>query len=234
MTAHLAYDSPVDHRPRFLNVGLPEDGVMNADVLHALPEDPYWKYEVLDGALTLSSDYRTFTWDDLQTFPDDPHWKYEVLDGALLVTPNAPGLAHQSCALSLAIRFRAVCPPDLKVVIAPFEYKPEGELSVQPDIMIARRPVGEKLLTQTPLLVVEVLSKRTKQMDLTAKRSLYESRGVEHCWIVDPAVDHGGPSIEALRLVDGEYMIAAKADAGQVFEVSEPVPLRFDPAVLLD
>ena len=234
MTRSLAYDSAVEHRPRFLDHGLPANGVLTVDHLHALPEDPWWKYELLYGTLVLTSDYRSFTWDDLQTFPDDPNWKYEVLEGALLVTPNAPGLAHQSCALSLAIRFRALCPPHLKVVIAPFEYKPEGELSVQPDIMIARRPVGEKLLTQTPLLVVEVLSMRTKQMDLTAKRSLYESRGVEHCWIVDPAVDQGGPSIEALRLVNGTYEIAAKADAGQVFEVSEPVALGFDPAVLLD
>jgi Uma2 family endonuclease len=230
MTTTLTYDSFVEHRPRFLDHGLPANGVLTVDDLHALPEDPFWKYELLEGALILSSDYRTFTWDDLQTFPDDPHWKYELLEGALLVTANAPGLAHQSCALSLALRFREVCPPDLKVVIAPFEYKPEGEVSTQPDIMIARRPVEEKLLTRVPVLVVEVLSRGTTLTDRTAKRGLYEKQGIEHYWIVDPA----GPSIEALRLVDGEYVIATKADAGQVFEVSEPVPLSFDPAVLLD
>jgi Uma2 family endonuclease len=230
MTAHLAYDSPVDHRPRFLDVGLPEDGVMNADVLHALPEDPYWKYEVLDGALTLSSDYRTFTWDDLQTFPEDPHWKYELLEGTLLVTPNAPGLRHQSCALSLAMLFRQVCPAELKVVIAPFEYRPLAEAATQPDILIARRPVEEKLLTRRPVLVVEVLSRGSVLTDRTAKRGLYQNRGIEHYWIVDPA----GPSVEALRLVDGEYVVDAKADAGQLLEVTEPMPLSFDPGTLLD
>jgi Uma2 family endonuclease len=58
----------------------------------------------------------------------------------------------------------------------------------------------------TPLLVVEVLSRGTTVTDLHLKRGLYESRLVEHCWIVDPV----GPSVEALRLVDGGYVIAAK------------------------
>lgn len=230
MTTHPVYDSLVEHRPRFLDHGLPADGVLTMDDVHALPEDPWWKYEFFDGALILSSDFRTFTWDDLQTFPDDPHWKYEVIDGALLVTPNAPGLRHQSCAGSLYLMFRGACPPDLQVVIAPFEYKPDGEFGVQPDIMIARRPVGEKLLRHTPLLVVEVLSHGTRVTDQRLKRALYEDRGVEHCWIVDPV----GPSLEALRLVDGTYEIVAKADAGQPFEVSEPMALRFDPIELLD
>jgi len=230
MTTHPVYDPLVEHRPRFLDHGLPANGELTVDDLQAFPEDPWWKYELIYGALILSSDFRSITWDDLQTFPDDPHWKYEVIDGALLVTPNAPGLRHQTCAGSLYLKLRAVRPPDLQVVIAPFEYKPDGELGVRPDIMIARRPVREKLLTHTPLLVVEVLSRKTKMVDLTLKRGLYQSRGVEHCWIVDPA----GPSIEALRLVDGEYVIAAKAGAGEVFELSEPMALSFDPLELLD
>jgi len=204
--------------------------VLTVDDVHALPEDPWWKYELFEGALVLTSDVRTFTWDDLQTFPDDPHWKYEVIDGALIVTPNAPGLRHQSCAGSLYLMFREACPPHLQVVIAPFEYKPDGELGVQPDLMIARRPVGEKLLRHTPLLVVEVLSRGTRMIDVTVKRGLYESRSVEHFWIVDPV----GPSVETLRLVDGVYEVAAKAEAGQVLEVSEPMPLSFDPQELLD
>lgn len=230
MTSHPVYDPLVEHRPRFLDHGLPANGVLTVDDLHALPEDPWWKYELFEGALILTSDFRTFTWDDLQTFPDDPHWKYEVIDGALLVTPNAPGLRHQSCALSLAMLFRKACPPHLQVVIAPFEYKPDGELGVQPDIMIARRPVGERLLSHTPLLVVEVLSRGTRMTDVTLKRGLYESRSIEHFWIVDPV----GPSVEALHLVDGGYVPAAKADAGQLLEVTQPFTLAFDPRVLLD
>jgi Uma2 family endonuclease len=90
--------------------------------------------------------------------------------------------------------------------------------------------VDEKRLTQAPLLVVEVLSPKTRTLDQTAKRAKYQEHGIQYYWIVDPRV----PSIEALRLVDGEYATQAKAEAGQLFEVSKPLPLSFDPQTLLD
>jgi Uma2 family endonuclease len=230
MTAQPIYHSDVEHRPRFLDDGLPSDGVMTADLLRELPEDPYWKYELVEGTMVISSDFESITWDDLQTFPDDPHWRYELLEGTLIVTPNAPGLRHQSCALSLALLFRAACPPELQVVIAPYEFKPDSEASMHPDILIAKRPVDEKRLTRAPLLVVEVLSHKTRLHDQTVKRAFYQKHGIQHYWILDPL----GPSIEALRLVDGEYSIEGKAEAGQLFEVSDPMPLSFDPQTLLD
>ena len=230
MTTHPDYAFRMEHRPRFLDHGLPADGVLTVDTLAALPEDPWWKCELIDGALIVTSDVDLFTWDALQSIPDDPQWKYELIDGALIVTPDAPGLRHQDCAGSLYLHLRRACPPHLHVVIAPFEYKPEGEAGVQPDLMVARRPVGEKRLTHTPVLVVEILSRGTRMLDRTMKRAMYEERGVEHYWVIDPA----GPSIEALRLSGGVYASTAKADAGQVFSVSEPVPVSFDPQDLLD
>jgi Uma2 family endonuclease len=225
-----AYDRVVDHRPRFLAAGLPADGVLTADRLHALPDDPFWKYELFDGTLYVSSDAQAITRDDLETFPDLPNWRYELLEGTLIVTPNAPSFRHQSCVGSLYILLRQGCPPDLAAIVAPFEYLPNPLLSFRPDVLLARRPVEMKRLTRTPVLVVEVLSPRTRLTDTTAKRAAYESLGVEHYWIVNPEV----PSVEAFRLVNGAYDLVAKADAGEVFEVGEPVPLRFDPADLLD
>ncbi len=43
-----------------------------------------------------------------------------------------------------------------------------------------------------------------------------------------------GPSIQALQLSEGSYDVVAEAGAGEIFEVGEPVKLRFDPIVLLD
>jgi Uma2 family endonuclease len=230
MTTSLVYDPVMEHPPRFLEHGLPRLESMTADDLNALPEDPWWKYELLGGAMVLTSDSRSFTWVDLQTFPDDPNWKYELLEGALIVSPNAPGLPHQACVGSLYRLLWGACPPDLQVVIAPFDYQPEDETATQPDVLIARRPVEQKRLTRTPVLVVEVLSRSTRTMDRGAKQRTYEARGVEHYWIVDP----DGPSIEALRLVDDKYVSVAKADAGQVFTVREPVPVSFNPRDLSD
>ena len=141
---------------------------------------------------------------------------------------QAPG--HQSCAGSLYMMFRNACPPHFKVMIAPFELQPVITSSLQPDVLIARRPFGLVRLTDVPVLVVEVLAPSSKVVDRTRKRAEYQELGIEHHWIVDPA----GPSIEVLRLVDGVYEVEAKGVAGQVLEISEPVALSFDPQELLD
>ncbi len=127
---------------------------------------------------------------------------------------------------------RAACPSHLETLIAPFEYAPEqdGETAVQPDVLIGRRPIPEAGLREAPLLVVEVLSASTRRFDLTRKQAFYARCAVEHFWIVDPDV----PSIEALRLVGGKYVTVTKVEAGEVFEVSEPVSVRCAPAELLD
>jgi Uma2 family endonuclease len=230
MTTQLAYHPFVEHPPRFLEYGLPPDGVLTEADVHAFSQDPFWEYELLHGVLVVRSDGYRLTVRDLELFSSFPNWKYELLDGMLIVSPDAPNSRHQDCVLTLAILLRQACPPDLKVMIAPFEFAPGPDRSIQPDVLIARRPVALKRLTQAPVLVAEVLSASTKLFDLTDKRAFYAAEGVEHYWIVDPE----GPSVEALRLVDGEYAVEVKADAGQQFSVSEPVALNFDPVTLLD
>ena len=230
MTTQQIYHPGVDHPPRLFEHGLPLDPVLGQEDLDRWAMDPFWEYELIGGALLVRPRHHQLTATDLESFPRFPNWKYELLEGTLIVSPNAPGVWHQSCALSLAMLFRNACPPQLKVMIAPFEVRPVVSSSLQPDVLIARRPIGLKRLTQVPVLVVEVLLPSTKVFDRTKKRAEYQELGVEHFWIVDPA----GPSIEVLRLVDGVYEIAAKGVAGQPFEVSEPVPLSFDPQELLD
>src|SRR5262249_23745984 len=80
---------------------------------------------------------RPLTVDDLERMPDDGH-RYELLDGTLLVSP-APNVWHQEVALELAVQLRAVCPPRLRVVIAPFEWRRGRRTALQPDVLVARR-----------------------------------------------------------------------------------------------
>jgi Uma2 family endonuclease len=229
MPAHAAYDLPVSFPPRFLETGLPLDGRLTADTVRSFPADPQWRHEYVDGSLLVSSATQKITRDEVDLLPELPLWRYELHDGTLLVTPNAPRLRHQDVALSLAILLRAACPPGLKTVIGPFEWLPNAFNSFQPDLLVARRPVPEARLVQPPVLVVEVLSSSTRRFDETRKRLAYAALGVEHYWIVDPRQ----PSIEALRLIEGDYVTVAKADAGDRFTVAEPVPLSLDPADLL-
>ena len=228
MTTRSVYDPRVDHPPRLLTRPLPSGRELTAD---DLCDDPYWTYSVIDGVLAAARPGYALTAEDLETIPKQPLWKYEVIDGTLMVSRNAPGMRHQDCVLSLGLMFRQACPPDLKPIMAPFEYRPGEIHSVQPDVMIVRRSGGNlDYLTVPPVLVVEVLSCSTQRYDRTKKWDLYRRTGVEHYWIVDPA----GPSIEVFRLTDDEYVAATKAVAGQLLAVQEPVPLRFDPRALLD
>jgi Uma2 family endonuclease len=61
---------------------------------------------------------RPFTVHDLETMPDDGR-RYELIDGMLLVTP-APGWSHQEMSAALYVVLREACPPELRVLLAPF------------------------------------------------------------------------------------------------------------------
>jgi Uma2 family endonuclease len=228
MTTRSVYDPRVDHPPRLLTRPLPSGRELTRD---DLCDDPYWSYSVVDGVLVAVRPGHAMTAEDLEAIPKQPLWKYEVIDGTLMVSRNAPGERHHDCAATLYVMFREACPPGLKPMIAPFEYRPSEIHSVQPDVMIVRRSGGDlDYLAVPPVLVVEVLSPSTQRYDRTKKWDLYRRTGVEHYWIVDPV----GPSIEAFRLVDDEYVPATKAIAGQIFTVQQPVSLRFAPWALLD
>ena len=166
--------------------------------------------------------------DDLAQSPDDGQ-RYEILDGVLLVTP-APIPRHQGVLLELAVLLRTACPPELRAFVAPLDWQPDPLTSLQPDVMVVRRDrLAEKNIAQAPTIVVEVLSPSTARFDRTVKMSRYAEGGVEQFWLVDPA----GPSVQVFDLVDGEYRLVAQGGPGDTVTVDGPVPVSFDPAVLV-
>jgi Uma2 family endonuclease len=171
-----------------------------------------------------------WTVEHLAAMPDDG-MRYELIDGVLLVTP-APFAPHQSAVTELLYALRGACPPDLRVLVAPFDFQPEGRNSVQPDLLVARRSDLRRQdpLTNTPVLAVEVLSRGTRRKDLTLKRDFYQDFGVAAYWIFDPDV----PSILVLELVDGEYRQTRKAVGDEEITVDRPYPVRLCPAALAD
>lgn len=61
---------------------------------------------------------RRLTRADLAETPDDGY-RYEIIDGELFVTP-APSTRHQTILGDLYLLLRQACPPDLKVLFAPY------------------------------------------------------------------------------------------------------------------
>jgi Uma2 family endonuclease len=175
-----------------------------------------------------------FTVEDLERMPDDGR-RYELLDGVLLVSP-APGVWHQEVAFALARALYAACPPELHVVIAPFEWRGSRRTALQPDVLVARHAdllavEGGKFLGELPVLAVEVLSPSTRRIDRLSKLSAYEEAGVASYWLVDP--DSEMPSLHALDLVDGRYVEVGCPSGEQSWQARRPFPVTIRPTDLV-
>ncbi|MBA3560493.1 MAG: Uma2 family endonuclease [Gemmatimonadaceae bacterium] len=119
------------------------------------------------------------------------HWpRYELVDGELLVTP-APRLAHQhahSVLLGLIIGYVNAHRIGL-AMSAPGDISLDGKSLLQPDIFVVpwisgRRPRDWEDV-KSLLLVVEVLSPSTRQLDRGLRKRFYQRHGVPEFWTVD-------------------------------------------------
>jgi Uma2 family endonuclease len=168
-----------------------------------------------------------WTVDDLDRVPDDG-LRYELLDGILLVSP-APTRRHQRAVWQLGLLLQAACPPELEVLVAPLDWRPDRTTSLQPDVLV----LGNRDLTSTAaesmILAVEVLSSSSRRKDAIYKRSKYEDEGVASYWIVDPEE----PSILALDLVSGRFEIVGEALGEQAVTLEKPFPVTIVPSGLI-
>jgi Uma2 family endonuclease len=172
---------------------------------------------------------RAFTRADLDAMPDDGN-RYEIIDGTLIVTP-APSMRHQATVVALVARLAHLCPPQLRLLVAPFDVDLAPKTVVQPDVLIAERSrLTERDLKGPPVLAVEVISPSTRHIDLALKRARYEEAGCPSYWVIDPAE----PSIVCWELRDGRYVEEARATASQSVTLAAPFSVTLAPAELID
>jgi Uma2 family endonuclease len=167
---------------------------------------------------------------DVWDIPDDGH-RYELIEGALIVTP-APGAAHQTCVLELAVLLRSAMSPEHLVLLAPLDWVAGPQTLLQPDVLVARRAdvaaTGDKRLERPPLLVVEVASPSTQMVDRGLKRLAFEAAGVPVYWLVDPHE----PSLTVLRLRDAFYVEEAVVRGDEPYTTTDPFEVTVIPAAL--
>lgn len=184
------------------------------------------------GGMTALPRGRSMTPADLEALPDDG-WRHELVDGALVMTP-APRWRHQSAVVRLLVALDAGCPPDLRVVVAPFSVVLGPDTVVQPDLLVApRSAISEAGLQGPPLLAVEVLSPSTVHVDLGLKKARYAAAGCQAYWVVDPGSPDHDPSITVWRLEDGGYVETAVARGTESLIVQFPHPVHVVPAELV-
>lgn len=162
-----------------------------------------------------------FTAEDREKMPEDGR-RVELIDGALVVSPSA-GRAHNDVVMHLFRLLDAVCPPDVTIYPVPYDYRLADGSELVPDITVARTAdLGDKRITRTPLLVVEVISPSSRLMDPLVKREKYQSAGVPSYWIADP----GAGRLTVLELVDGSYETRAViGDSGDEVHLERPFPV---------
>jgi Uma2 family endonuclease len=84
-------------------------------------------------------------------------------------------------------------------------------------------------------LAVEVISRDSgsERTDRYEKPSEYAASGIEHYWIVDlePKVNITRYSLVGAH---GVYRRVDRVFAGTVLKVDDPLPIEFDPGILLD
>ncbi len=134
----------------------------------------------------------SWTWDDYLRLPDDGQ-RYEIIHGVLYVSP-APRLLHQFVAGRLSYFMTAFGfeHPLGTVLPAPVDILLPGVANpVQPDVVVLSSETlpdleEAKFFRGVPDLVAEVLSPKTRRLDLDVKLKAYEQAGVPEYWIVDP------------------------------------------------
>src|SRR5271165_6192943 len=117
--------------------------------------------------------------------------RYQLIEGDLYMAP-APDRFHQDVSRNLMItlaNYLSVHPIGV-LYDAPFDvYLTEIDV-FQPDLLIVLNE-NRAILTEAgaegpPDFVVEILSAKTRQLDLVNKKRIYARAGVKELWIIDP------------------------------------------------
>src|SRR5262249_19858888 len=117
--------------------------------------------------------------------------RYQLIEGDLYMAP-APDRFHQDISRNLEVMLANYLSEHPIGVLydAPFDVYLTDTDAFQPDLLIVLNE-NRGILTDAgaegaPDLVVEVLSPKTRQLDLVTKKRIYARMGVKELWIIDP------------------------------------------------
>ncbi len=160
---------------------------------------------------------------------DPPGVRLELVDGEIEVSPSpTPQHSHIDRVLS-SILHRHIEAHDLGLLFGDVDTI-FGEHDIRrPDILYYRKDrthlVGDTAMQGPPDLAVEIVSPASAQTDRVHKFKLYESHGLPHYWIVDPAAK----TLEGWSLRDGKYAATGNAQGDDSIALPPfpdcPIPL---------
>jgi Uma2 family endonuclease len=158
--------------------------------------------------------------------------RMELVDGSLLMLA-APGSHHQRAVRNLTNLLEAAAPGGWEAIFR-VGLKLGPATLLCPDVIVVTRTAPEFSAPGETVLVAEIESPGTMQVDRLLKPGLYAEAGIE--WYVRVELERPGspaPTVTVYRLEDGAYVEHSHVAAGEALCLTEPVEVSFDPALLL-
>lgn len=162
-----------------------------------------------------------------------PPAKYECLDGNLILSPRE-SVGNGYAALALGTLLQTAARKVGALAYATVNIRFESQRWIEPDLVVLRQPIEDGLWVPVEMMLmpVEFVSPSSVRRDRIDKPALCAAAGVPYFLRVE--ISRREAHMELLRLDDsGQYVVHAKALAGQEFSTDLPFPLSFDPAELL-
>jgi Uma2 family endonuclease len=147
---------------------------------------------------------------------------HEYYDGLCVVNP--PSRNHSRTQAHLVDLIRPHC-PDSHEVLTGWGWHIGPELDYEPDIMVTDRssPDDDVLRQPPPLLVVEISSPSTRDVDFDKKRRSYAAGGAEWYWVVDLQ----RRETVVYQNVDGDFVEMQRLTTATL--AAGPFPVPIDP-----
>jgi Uma2 family endonuclease len=150
---------------------------------------------------------------------------HEYYDGLCVVNP--PSRRHSRVQAQLVELIRPHCPASHEVLTG-WGWHVGPELDFEPDIMVCDRssPDDDVLRQPAPMLLVEVSSPSTRDVDWGLKRRSYAAGGAPWYWIVD----FQRREVVVFENLDGEFVEVQRITTPTV--ARGPFPVLVDPGNL--
>lgn len=174
--------------------------------------------------MALPAENRRYTFADVLTW--DESERVEIINGeAFMMAP--PSRIHQEILTSLFGQlYDYLKGKKCKVYPAPFgvrlfeedgDYPEDVDTMVEPDISVVCDPgkLDDHGCKGAPDLIIEILSRSTRQYDRITKFELYRRAGVREYWIVDP----DEKDVQAFVLENGRYFVKGNGTADDKMKV---------------
>jgi Uma2 family endonuclease len=172
--------------------------------------------------------------EEFVALPEDDSARYELQEGVLVVAPR-PRPLHQEAMFRLGMRIHRFLPADLTMLLDVDVVVEAGEPATvrAPDVVVTRaRSDQEQLSASDVLLIVEIISPRSRRVDTHLKPFEYSEAGIPHYWLVD--LDPPAPTITAFALgAPGDGYVESQTANGELV-VSEPFEMWIDVGALVD